>query len=136
MLARNGRLVRDVLITGLISMSIEQRTLAAALTIPRKATIEGGIIFPGPVVVDGTLIGDLRCMSVIISERGIVDGAILAESVTVMGEVTGEIFAVSLTLKAACSVSGDIFHRHLALEDGCYFEGKSRRHKEPLSLAS
>ena len=117
-------------------MGVEPRNLATTLTIPRKATVEGGITFPGPVVVDGTVIGDLRCNSVIVSERGIVDGAILADSVIIMGEVTGEIFAVTLTLKAACSVNGDIFHRHLALEDGCYFEGRSRRHEAPLTLAS
>lgn len=117
-------------------MSIDVRPIAAALTIPRKATVEGSLTFPGPVVIDGTVLGDVRCTSVIISERGIVDGAILAESVTVMGEVTGEIFAITLTLKTACSVTGDIFHRHLALEDGCFFEGKSRRHQEPLNLVS
>lgn len=117
-------------------MSVNARPIAAALTIPRKATVEGSLSFPGPVVIDGTVLGDVRCTSVVISERGIVDGAILAESVTVMGEVTGEIFAITLTLKTACSVTGDIFHRHLALEDGCFFEGKSRRHQEPLNLVS
>lgn len=116
-------------------MSINARPAAAALIIPRKATLEGAVTFPGPVVIDGTVIGDVRCTSVIVSERGIVDGAIWAESVTIMGEVTGEIFAISLILKTACSVTGDIFHKHLALEDGCFFEGKSRRHQEPLNLA-
>jgi cytoskeletal protein CcmA (bactofilin family) len=32
-------------------------------------------------------------------------------------------------------VSGDIFHNHLVLEDGAYFEGKSRRMIVPLELA-
>lgn len=117
-------------------MSVDARPIAAALTIPRKATVEGALTFPGPVIIDGTVLGDVRCTSVIISERGLVDGGIWAESVTVMGEVTGEIFAISLTLKTACSVTGDIFHKHLALEDGCFFEGKSRRHQEPLELAA
>lgn len=117
-------------------MNINARSLSSPFTIPRQAVMEGALTYPGAVTVDGTLIGDLRCARVIVSERGVVDGAIWAESVTVLGEVTGEIFAISLTLKAACSVNADIFHRHLALEDGCYFEGKSRRHKEPLSLAT
>jgi hypothetical protein len=37
-------------------------------------------------------------------------------------------------LKTACSVEADIFHKHLLLEDGCFFEGKSRRHANPLQL--
>jgi cytoskeletal protein CcmA (bactofilin family) len=54
----------------------------------------------------------------------------------VLGEVSGEIFANNLTLKSASSVAADIFHKHLSLEDGCYFEGKSRRHADPLQLAT
>jgi cytoskeletal protein CcmA (bactofilin family) len=104
------------------------------LTIPRKATIEGGLDFPGPVVIEGTIIGDVRCMSLTITEYGIVDGTIKADAVVVMGEVSGEIFADHLTLKTACSVEADIFHKHLLLEDGCFFEGKSRRHANPLQL--
>lgn len=113
---------------------MSERPFAAALTIPRKATIEGVIDFPGSILVEGTVIGDVHCASIIISERAVVDGAIFAQSVTVLGDVTGEIFAETLTLKAACSVLGDICHRQLRLEDGCYFEGRSRRHNEPLSL--
>ncbi len=63
-------------------------------------------------------------------------GAVVADAVTVLGEVTGEIFANHLTLKKASSVAANIFHKHLSLEDGCYFEGKSRRHADPLQLAT
>ncbi|MGD9668960.1 MAG: polymer-forming cytoskeletal protein [Hyphomicrobiaceae bacterium] len=117
-------------------MDAEQNSAATTLTLPRRATIEGAINFPGPVVIDGTLIGEVRSASVVISERGIVEGSIWAGSVTVLGEVTGDIYAVTLILKTACSVHGNIFHRHLSLENGCYFEGKSRRHNEPLALGS
>jgi cytoskeletal protein CcmA (bactofilin family) len=112
------------------------RSLPATLTIPRKATIEGALDFPGPLIIDGTVLGDVRCASVVISERGVVDGAVVADSVTVLGEVSGEIFANHLTLKKASSVAANIFHKHLSLEDGCYFEGKSRRHANPLQLAT
>jgi cytoskeletal protein CcmA (bactofilin family) len=110
--------------------------LPAALTIPRKACIEGALEFPGPLIIEGTVLGDVRCASVVVSERGIVDGSIIADAVTVLGEVSGEIFANHLTLKSASSVAADIFHKHLSLEDGCFFEGKSRRHANPLQLAT
>jgi cytoskeletal protein CcmA (bactofilin family) len=116
-------------------MSEPASTLPAAFAIPRKATIEGTLIFSGPVVIEGNVTGDVRCVSVVITERGFVDGSIWAEAVTVKGEVTGDIFANTLVLKTACTVAGNIFHRHLKLEDGCFFEGKSRRHAEPLKLA-
>jgi cytoskeletal protein CcmA (bactofilin family) len=117
-------------------MSNQSQPLQAALTIPRKASIEGALEFPGPLIIEGTVLGDIRCMSLVVTERGIVDGSIVADSVTVLGEVSGEIFANHLTLKSASSVAADIFHKHLSLEDGCYFEGKSRRHANPLQLAT
>lgn len=117
-------------------MSDASRSLPAALTIPRKAIIEGVLEFPGPLIIEGTVLGDVRCTSVVIAERGSVDGAIVADAVTVLGEVSGEIFANHLTLKKASSVAANIFHKHLSLEDGCYFEGKSRRHANPLQLAT
>jgi cytoskeletal protein CcmA (bactofilin family) len=115
-------------------MTSQRHALAAALSIPRSATIEGIVDFPGPVVIEGTILGDVRCTSLIVTERGVVDGTIKADAVTILGEVSGEIFANHLTLKTAASVSADIFHKHLALEDGCFFEGKSRRHADPLQL--
>lgn len=114
-------------------MGDEQHAPASTLTLPQRCTIEGAINFPGPVVIDGKLIGEVRAASVVVSERGSVEGSIWAGSVTILGEVTGDIYAVTLTLKTACSVQGNIFHRHLSLENGCYFEGKSRRHNEPLA---
>lgn len=117
-------------------MAHQSHSSPAALTIPRKACIEGGIEFPGPLIIEGTVLGGVRCVSLVVTERGIVDGSIIADAVTVLGEVSGEIFANHLTLKRASSVAADIFHKHLSLEDGCYFEGKSRRHADPLQLAT
>lgn len=112
-----------------------QSALAGIMSVPRKAAIEGVIEFPGTVVVEGNVYGDIRCGALTIMERGAVEGTIVADVVIVRGEASGEIFANTLTLKTACSVAADIFHRQLMLEDGCFFEGKSRRHKAPLELA-
>jgi cytoskeletal protein CcmA (bactofilin family) len=105
------------------------------LSIPRAATVEGGIDYPGPLVIEGTVLGEVNCLSLIVGEGGVVEGTIKSEVVTVLGEVSGEIFANELTLKAACSVNADIVHKKLSLEDGSFFEGKSRRHANPLQLS-
>jgi cytoskeletal protein CcmA (bactofilin family) len=110
--------------------------LPTVLSVPRKAAIEGLIDYDGDVVVEGVVIGDVRCKTLTIKERGQVDGSIVAERVIVLGEVNGQIYAGDLVLRTACSVAADIFHKQLLLEDGCFFEGKSRRHVDPLSLAS
>lgn len=102
------------------------------LTIPRQAILEGSITYSGSVVLEGTILGDVRCASIVITERGAVDGMICAHSATIMGEASGSIYANHVTLKTACSVTAEIFHRNLSLENGCYFEGKSRRVANPL----
>ena len=109
---------------------------AVTLTLPRAVTIEGAIDYPGPIILSGTVDGDVTCTALTVTERGVVNGAVRSNTVTVLGEVNGEIFANTLFLKAACSVTGDIFHNQLILEDGCYFEGKSRRMILPLQLVS
>jgi cytoskeletal protein CcmA (bactofilin family) len=36
-------------------------------------------------------------------------------------------------LQATCHVEGDVLHKSLAIEQGAFFEGKSRRSEEPLA---
>lgn len=112
----------------------EKPSTLPPLSIPRQAVVEGSVTYPGNVVLEGTILGDVSCSNILITERGTVDGAICANSATIMGEASGSIYANQVTLKTACSVTAEIFHRNLSLENGCYFEGKSRRVASPLSL--
>ncbi|WP_072397348.1 polymer-forming cytoskeletal protein [Hyphomicrobium sp. CS1GBMeth3] len=105
------------------------------LQIPRQAILEGNITYPGSLVLGGTIRGDVRCTSIVVTERGVVEGSICANTATIMGEAHGSIYAEQVTLKTACSVAGEIFHKNLSLENGCYFEGKSRRVANPIGLA-
>jgi cytoskeletal protein CcmA (bactofilin family) len=47
--------------------------------------------------------------------------------------VVGSIRGLRVTLQAQSHVEGDIFHQSLAIEQGAYFEGKSRRSDDPLA---
>jgi len=106
------------------------------LILNRRVIIAGSLTYDGEVVLGGHIEGDVRCKSLEIGERGSVDGDIAAERVVVLGEVAGTIHANEVVLKTACSVSGEIYHRHLVLEDGCFFEGQSRRDADPLLRAT
>ncbi|MEQ1673289.1 MAG: polymer-forming cytoskeletal protein [Hyphomicrobium sp.] len=115
----------------------EQKTaLPAAFSIPQQAIIEGAIEYAGAMIVAGTIEGDVTCISLVVTERGVINGHVKSQTVTVLGEINGEIAANTLTLKTACSVTGDIFHKHLVLEDGAYFEGRSRRLSKALELVA
>jgi cytoskeletal protein CcmA (bactofilin family) len=108
---------------------------ASPLIIQARVTIVGALIFDGPILVEGSVDGEIRCRSLTVSERAVIDGLIVADSVTIAGDVNGSIYANTLLLKSACSVEGEIYHREINLEAGSYFEGKSRRHASPLRLA-
>jgi cytoskeletal protein CcmA (bactofilin family) len=45
----------------------------------------------------------------------------------------GSIRGLRVTLQAQSHVEGDIFHQSLAIEQGAYFEGKSRRSDDPMA---
>jgi len=113
----------------------DARSVDGSLLIHRGVTIVGALLVDGQVRVDGAIDGEVRCNTLQITERGTVEGLIVAESVDVLGEANGSIYANKLVLRTACTVEGEIYHHNLVLEDGCFFEGRSRRHTDPLQLA-
>jgi cytoskeletal protein CcmA (bactofilin family) len=113
----------------------EARTASPVVVLNRKVEIIGSFLCDGDVVLEGRIEGEVRCKTLRVAERGVVEGDIIADRVIVLGEVFGAIHANELILKTACTVEGQINHRNLVLENGCFFEGKSRRHPNPLHLA-
>jgi len=115
--------------------AVYARSRKGALVIGRGAAIVGSLTVQGEVFVEGTIDGEVRCTTLQITERGVIDGVVVADKAIVLGEFTGEIYAKELILGAGCAVEGQIYHQKLVLEKGCYFEGQSRRHSEPVLLA-
>ena len=113
----------------------EARYRNGALVVSRGVAIVGTLTVDGDVFVEGSVDGDIRCSGLQISERGAVEGLIVAENVIVLGEFNGMIYARELVLGAGSAVEGQIYHNKLVLEEGCFFEGRSRRHGDPLLIA-
>jgi cytoskeletal protein CcmA (bactofilin family) len=96
-------------------------------------TIRGNVTSKGEIQVDGEIEGDIRCGSLLLGDKSQVRGGVAAEDVVVRGHIVGSIRGLRITLQAQSHVEGDIFHQSLALEQGAYFEGKSRRSDDPLA---
>ena len=90
-------------------------------------TIRGNVTSKGEIQVDGEIEGDIRCGSLLLGDKSKVTGGVAAEDVVVRGHIVGSIRGLRITLQAQSHVEGDIFHQSLAIEQGAYFEGKSRR---------
>jgi cytoskeletal protein CcmA (bactofilin family) len=96
-------------------------------------TITGNVSSKGEIQVDGEIQGDIKCGSLLLGDKSSVQGSVVAEDVVVRGKVLGSIRGLRVTLQSQSHVEGDIFHQSLAIEQGAYFEGKSRRSDDPMS---
>jgi len=95
--------------------------------------IVGNLESKGEVTVDGQIQGDIHCAMLLVGENAQVIGGILAEEVVVRGKVMGSIRGNKVTLQSSAHVEGDVFHKALAIEQGAFFEGKSRRADDPMA---
>ena len=96
-------------------------------------TITGNVTSKGEIQVDGEIQGDIHCSSLLLGDKSQVRGGVVAEDIVVRGHVVGSIKGLRITLQAPSHVEGDIFHQSLAIEQGAYFEGKSRHSDNPLA---
>jgi hypothetical protein len=63
----------------------------------------------------------------LIKEGAHVDGAVVAEELTIAGQVKGTIRANRVKLHSTAVVEGDIFHQSISIEENARFEGLSKR---------
>ena len=96
-------------------------------------TIIGNLVSKGEVHIDGEVQGDLHAANIVVGESARITGGIVADEVIVRGTVMGSIRGKRVVLQSSSKVEGDIFHNQLAIEQGAFFEGKSRRMDDPTA---
>jgi cytoskeletal protein CcmA (bactofilin family) len=106
----------------------------SASVIGADLSITGNLESKGEVQIEGEIQGDIHAQRIVIGERARIIGALIAEEVVVRGSVQGSIRGNTVTFQASSRIEGDVFHKSLAIEQGAYFEGKSRRSEDPMSL--
>ena len=117
----------------------QQSNLVQGSSTPRISTIgedlmiTGNVTSKGEIQLDGRLQGDIRCVSLVLGESSRLEGGVIAEDVVIRGRLIGTVRALRVTLQSKCHVEGDLVHQSLAMEQGAFFEGKSRRDDDPLS---
>jgi len=94
-------------------------------------SIVGNLMSTGHLHIHGTVQGDIQGVNILVRETAKVTGTISGQEVIVQGEVLGSVKAERVVLAASCKLEGDVFHQSLSIEQGAYFEGKSRRGSPP-----
>jgi cytoskeletal protein CcmA (bactofilin family) len=104
--------------------------------------IEGRYVCAGTVMFNGRLRGELESSdTLIVGERGRINGAVRAGNVIVHGEVTGNVTATErVELKSTARVTGDIEAAVIIMEEGVYLDGhchmtRPRALEEPTTLS-
>jgi cytoskeletal protein CcmA (bactofilin family) len=95
--------------------------------------VTGNLVSHGEIQVEGEINGDIHGSHVLVGERAQVTGGIVGEEVVVRGHVMGSVRGKRVLLQSTSRVEGDVYHVTLAIEQGAYFEGKSRRTEDPTA---
>ncbi len=97
--------------------------------------IDGHVRAARNIVVAGRINGDVEGQNVQVTQRAVVNGTVVGDKVLIAGTVNGDVYAGKLSLLGTSRVQGNLFHGHLNLHEGSFFEGKSRRYADARQLA-
>jgi len=99
--------------------------------IDEGSEIEGQYTFSGTVMLNGRFKGEISTTdTLIIGDKGVINGDIHAGQVLVSGEIVGNVFAAErVDLKRTARVFGDVEAPVIVVEEGVLFEGHCRMTK-------
>jgi cytoskeletal protein CcmA (bactofilin family) len=106
---------------------------SAPSIISSDLVVTGTLSSTGDMQVDGRVEGDVHSAGLVIGEKAVIQGEVLADEVTVRGRVEGSIRARKILLCSTCHVEGNILHEAFAVEAGAFFEGNCRHSDNPLA---
>ncbi|WP_340588184.1 polymer-forming cytoskeletal protein [Erythrobacter alti] len=87
-------------------------------------TIRGNIEATVDLHVDGRVIGDITCASLVQGESSRIEGEVKAESARLSGEVSGKIEARDLVVLKSAKIDGDVSYETLTIEQGANVDGR------------
>ncbi|WP_268885028.1 peptidoglycan DD-metalloendopeptidase family protein [Iodidimonas gelatinilytica] len=103
--------------------------------ISASVLITGDIESPGEIQLDGDIKGNVHCTSLTLGETGSILGKVVANSITLRGQVEGEVIGAVVRLEKTARISGDIMHQTLSVEAGARLSGNIIHAENPLSSA-
>jgi cytoskeletal protein CcmA (bactofilin family) len=98
-------------------------------------TITGSVTSNGEIHLDGHVQGDVHCVALVLGENSSVEGNVTADDVVIRGRLIGSVQALRVILQSNSHVEGDLTYQSLAIEQGAYFDGKSRPLGDVLSTS-
>lgn len=85
--------------------------------------VQGNIICSSELMIEGQVVGDITCVSLMVGKSGNITGDITTDDLLVEGSVHGMIQSDNVELKEGCKLEGDIAVQTLAMDHGAAFNG-------------
>lgn len=92
--------------------------------IGRGILVEGNIVADVELQIRGKVVGDVRCDSLVLSERGEIRGNVVADRVRLSGTVEGAIDTGDLAIEATARVHGDLTYSRMKVATGAVVQGR------------
>lgn len=102
--------------------------------------VVGDIVFSGGLRIDGEIRGNVRALdnhsaTLVIGEKGCVDGTIEVTNVVINGLVTGRIYAKQLVaLRSKAQVRSDVEYDKLEMQLGAVIQGRLLRRQHVAQI--
>ena len=92
--------------------------------------IGDGIVITGNIEskvdlhIDGEVVGDVKCLSLVQGPSSKIKGAIVAQNASLSGSVEGSIDAGDLAIASTARIGGDVTYENVTIEQGGHVDGK------------
>ena len=110
-----------------------KQTIVAPSIISADFALQGDLETTGDIHLDGRVEGNVRSAVLVVSDKAVIQGDVVADDVTVRGCIRGSLRARKVLLCAGARVEGDVLYEIFAAEAGARFEGTCRYVDDPLA---
>ncbi|HEU0042975.1 polymer-forming cytoskeletal protein [Sphingomonas sp.] len=104
---------------------------AAASVMGRDILVTGNIEATVDLMIEGRVVGDVTCATLVLGVESSVVGTIRADRVRISGKVEGALDTTDLAIEATAQVKGDISYSRIRVANGAIVEGSFTHRPAP-----
>lgn len=94
--------------------------------------LRGTLEATGDIQFNGCIEGNICSTGLVVGDKAVIQGEVIADDVTVRGSIRGRIRARKVLLCSSSRIEGDILYRTLAVETGAQLDGSFQHLEAPL----
>jgi cytoskeletal protein CcmA (bactofilin family) len=102
----------------------KRKTDKVEMVLGENSKVTGDVESLGTILLEGTVLGNLKGEKVILGEKAYIQGDISANQISIAGKIEGHLLGKeSVVIMGTARINGDIFTRSISMMDGAIFNG-------------